>query len=160
MDAGNVRKLKSKDGQIFEVDEKCLEISKLLKGLANDFPEPDDELPINEVEGKVLSKIIEYMKEYQTEKPKEIPKPLPNSDLKPILSKFDYDYIMPLSLEECIDLVNAANYLDIPELVNLTCARLASEMTNCSIEEAREKFGIKCDMTEEEIKEMDKYPLD
>ena len=160
MDSGTVRKLKSKDGQIFEVEEKCLELSKLLKGLANDFPEPTDELPINEVEGKVLTKIIEYMKQYQTEKPKEIPKPLPGPDLKPVLSQWDYDYIMPLSLEECIDLVNAANFLDISDLVNLASARLAYEMINCTIEEAREKFGIKCDMTEEEIKEMDKYPLD
>ena len=160
MDSSNVRKLKSKDGQTFDLEEKYFELSKLLKGLATDFPDPNSELPINEVDGKVLSKIIDYLKHYETEKPKEIPKPLPSSDLKPILSKFDYDYITPLSLEECVDLVNAANYLDSPELVNLTCARLASEMINCSIEEAREKFGIKCDMTEEEIKEMDKYPLD
>ena len=160
MEEAAVRKLKSKDGKIFEVEEKCFEMSKLLKGLVNDFPEPEAELPINEVDGKILEKIIEYLKHYTTEKPKEIPKPLPGPDLKPILSQFDYDYITPLSLEECIDLVNAANYLDIAELVNLSCARLASEMINCPIEEAREKFGIKCDMTEEEIKEIDKYPLD
>ena len=160
MDAGTVRKLKSKDGKIFELEEKYLEMSNLLKVLANDFPNPEDVLPINDVEGKILSKIIDYMVQYQTEKPKEIPKPLPNSDLKPILSKFDYDYIMPLTLEECIDLVNAANYLDIPELVNLACARLASEMINCGVEEARAKLGIIPDMNEEEIKEIDKFPLD
>ena len=62
-------------------------------------------------------------------------------------------------MEDCIVLVNAANYFDIPELVNLACARLASEMINCSIDEAREKFGIKSDFTEEELQEMDKYPL-
>ena len=160
MDASTVRKLKSKDGQIFEVEEKYFGISKVIKGLANDYPEPESELPLIEVEAKELTKIIEYMKHYETEKPKEIPKPLPSSDLKPLISQFDYDFIMPLSLSECIDLVNAANYLDIPELVSLTCARLASEMINCSVEEAREKFGIKSDMTEEEMNEMDKYPLD
>ena len=31
---------------------------------------------------------------------------------------------------------------------------------NAEIEEARKKFGIECDMTEEEIAEIDKYPLD
>ena len=35
-------------------------------------------------------------------------------------------------------------------------AKLAHEMCNCETEEAREKFGIECDMTEEEIKRMEK----
>ena len=160
MEVNVVRKLKSKDGQIFEVDEKCFAKSSVLKGLVNDFPDAESELPTNEVDGKTLSIVIEYLKHYEKEEPKDIPKPLPSADLKPILSKWDYDYISPLSLETCIDLVNAANYLGINELVNLTSARLASEMINCSIEEARAKFGIFPDMTEEEMAEYDKYPLD
>ena len=160
MESDNVRKIKSADGQVFDIEEKCLEMSKVLKGLANDFPNPEDELPTNEVDGKNLAKIIDYLKHYETEKPKEIPKPLPSGDLKPVISEWDYNFITPLSLEECVELVNAANFLDIIELVNLTSARLASEMLNCTVEEARDKFGIKCDMTEEEVKEYDKYPLD
>ena len=160
MDGGIKRKIRSNDGKIFELDQKCLEKSKVLKNLANDFQDPDTELPTNEVDGKNLEKIIEFLEHYQTEEVKEIPKPLPSGDLKQILAKWDYDYIMLLSLEECIDLVNAANYLDIQELVNLTSARIASEMINCSIEEARAKFNIVPDMTEEEMKEYDKYPLD
>ena len=160
MDSGITRKIRSSDGKIFEIEENCLEMSKVLKNLANDFPEAEAELPTNEVDGKNLAKIIEFLKHYETGKPKEIPKPLPNADLKNILDKWDYDFISPLSLEECIELVNAANFLDIPDLVNLASARLASEMLNCSVEEAREKFGIVCDMTEDEIKEINKFPLD
>ena len=160
MESNNVRKIKSKDGQIFEVEEKCLGKSTVLKGLINDFPDPEAELPTNEVDGKTLSIVIEFLKHYVDSEPKEIPKPLPSADLKPILDKWDFDYISPLSLETCIDLVNAANYLGINELVNLTSARLASEMINCPIEEARAKFGIVSDMTEEEMAEYDKYPLD
>ena len=64
------------------------------------------------------------------------------------------------SLEDVVNLVNAANYLDISDLINLASARLASEMINCPVEEARKKFGIKTDMTEEEKAEYDKYPID
>ena len=135
-------------------------MSKVLKDLVNDFPEPEKELPVNEVEGKCLERIIDYLKHYETERPKEIPKPLPSPDLKQVVSEWDYNYINPLKLEEVVDLVNAANFLDIPDLVNLSSAKLASEMINCPVEEAREKFGIKCDMTEEEKAEYDKYPLD
>ena len=159
MDSG-LRKLKSQDGKIFEVDEKCLSNSKFFKDLMNDFPDPSQEIEINQVDGKTLEKIIEYLKHYETEKPKDIPKPLPNSDLKPLLNDWDYKFISPLSLDECIDLVNGANFLDIGDLVTLAAAKLASEMLVGTVEEARAKFGIVPDMTEEEMKEYDKYPLD
>ena len=29
-------------------------------------------------------------------------------------------------------------------------------MCNCEVEDAREKFGIECDMTEEEVKRIDR----
>ena len=160
MDEAVKRKIKSNDGIVFEVDVQSLELSKVLKDLAGDFPDPEAELPTNEVDGKTLEKIVEYLVHYKKDKPKEIPKPIPNPDLKPILEKWDYDFITPLSLEVVVDLVNAANFLNIPDLVNLCCVRMASEMTNCTIEEARAKFGIVSDMTEEEKAEMDKYPLD
>ena len=54
-------------------------------------------------------------------------------------------------MQEIIDLINAANALDIKELVTLCSTRLASEMMNCSIEEVRQKFGIVADMTQEEM---------
>ena len=160
MDESNVRKLKSSDGKTFEVNEKILSTSKFFKDLINDYPQPDQEITINQVDGKNLEKIIEYLKHYETEKPKEIPKPLPNNDLKSILSEWDYNFINPLSIADLIDLINAANFLDIGDLVSLTAAKLAAEMLTGTIEEVREKFGIKCDMTEEEIAEVDKYPLD
>ena len=160
MDEANVRKLKSSDGKVFEVNEKILNTSKFFKELIIDYPQPDQEITINQVDGKNLEKIIEFLKHYENEKPKEIPKPLPNNDLKSILSEWDYNYINPLSIADLIDLINASNFLNIDDLVALTAAKLAAEMLTGTIEEVREKFGIKCDMTEEEIAEVDKYPLD
>ena len=65
-----------------------------------------------------------------------------------------------MTLDEGINLINAANYLEINGLINILAAKLAHEMCNCEVEEARRKFGIEGDMTEEEIAEYDKYPLD
>ena len=52
--------------------------------------------------------------------------------------------------------------LTICKLMDLLISQLQTchEMCNCDIEEARVKFGIECDMTDEEIAEIDKYPLD
>ena len=155
----NILKLKSSDEKIFEIDEICLKRSNFFMSL-KDILNLNEEIDIKNVDSKTLYKIIDYLKHYQNEEPKFIPKPLPGPDLKPILGEWDYNYIIPISLEESIDLVNAADYLGIRGLVNLTSARLASEMINCPIEEARAKFGIVPDMTEEEMAEYDRYPLD
>ncbi len=152
-------KLKSKDGEKFEVGENCLDRSKLFIEF-KDIWNLEQEIMIKGVDGKTLSKVIEYLKYHVNEEPKEIPKPLPGPDLKPILSEWDYNYISPPPLEDVVNLVNAGNYLDISDLINLASARLASEMINCPVEEARKKFGIKTDMTEEEKAEYDKYPID
>ena len=155
-----LRKLKSEDGQIFEVEESILSVSKYLKDLIDLYPDIDNEINVNQVDGKNLSKIIEYLKHYENSKPKEISKPLTNSDLKPILPSWDYNFINSLSLEECIDLANAATHLHINGLIELSTAKLASEMLNGTVEQVREKFGIKSDMTEDEMKHFEKYKLD
>ena len=156
-----LRKLKSEDGQVFEVEESFLVKSKYFKDLINDYyPDPDQEININQIDGKNLSKIIEYLKHYEYEKPKDIPKPLVTSDLKSILPEWDYNFINSLSLEECIELANAATYLYVNGLINLSTAKLASEMLNGPIEQVREKFGIKSDMTEDEMKKFEQYKLD
>ena len=105
---------------------------------------------------------------YKDKEPKEIPKPFPERTdeefFKGIVNNDDndatYNYLKKLDIEAAINLVNAANYLQIDGLINLLAAKLAHEMCNCEVEEARKKFGIECDMTEEEIAEYDKYPLD
>ena len=153
-------KLKSSDGKVFEVNDKIVSLSKFLKDIIDNNRELKQEITINQVDGKNLEKIIEYLKHHEIEKPKKLPKPLPSSDLKSILSEWDYNFINPFSIGESIDLINAANFLSIEDLVSLVSAKLASEMMTGSMDEIREKFGIKADMTEEEMQYNDKYPLD
>ena len=124
-----------------------------------------EEIILNEVDAKNLDLIIQYLEHYKDMEPKEIPKPFPERTdeefLKGILNdEWTYNYLTNQSLEDLINLVNAANYLQIDGLINIIAAKLAHEMCNCTFEEARQKFGIECDMTEEEIAEIDKYPLD
>ena len=159
------KKLKSSDNVVKEVEIDLLMKSKLLKGLIEDYQGDDEEIPLNEVDAKNLDLIIEYLTHYKDMEPKEIQKPFPERTdeefLKGILNdEWTYKYLTNQSLEGLINLVNAANYLQIDGLINIIAAKLAHEMCNCEVEEARKKFGIECDMTEEEIAEIDKYPLD
>ena len=159
------KRLRSSDNVVKEVDSGLLMKSKLLKGLIEDYQGDDEEIPLNEVDGKNLELILSYLEHYKEMDPKEIPKPFPERTddefLKGILNdQWTFDFVQGISLEDHINLVNAANYLQIDGLINIIAAKLAHEMCNCEVEEARKKFGIECDMTEEEIAEIDKYPLD
>ena len=153
-------KLITSDNATREVDvnllKKCISLKDNQGG---------EEVILNEVDAKNLDLIIQYLEHYKDMEPKEIPKPFPERTdeefLKGILNdEWTYNYLTNQSLEDLINLVNAANYLQIDGLINIIAAKLAHEMCNCDIEEARVKFGIECDMTDEEIAEIDKYPLD
>ena len=164
MESGEV-KLKSSDGKIFEVPIDILQKSKLFADINQSDEDEENEIELKEVDGKNLERIIEYLKHYKDIEPKEIPKPFPertdDAFLRSILNDdWTFDYIQSMTLDEAINLINAANYLQIDGLLNILAAKLAHEMCNCDGEEARRKFGIEGDMTEEEIVEYDNYPLD
>ena len=157
-------KLKTSDNIIKEVDSNILMKSKLLDNLLKDFNE-EELFSLPDVDSKYLELVIKYLEHYKDFEPKEVPKPFPERTdeefMKGILNdQWTYDYLTNQTLEELINLINAADYLQIEGLINIIAAKLAHEMCNCEVEEARKKFGIECDMTEEEIAEIDRYPLD
>ena len=158
-------KLKSIDNQIFEVPVDICYKAKLISNIVDQASDDDSIIFLRQINGKFLKKILDYLEHYKDFDPKEIPKPFPEKTddefLRGILNDdWTFDYLQQFSLEEIIELTNEADYLEIQGLLDILGAKLANEMCNCEIEEARQKFGIECDMTEEEIAEIDQYPLD
>ena len=156
----NIVKLISSDNVEKEVDLDLLKKSKLLENCSE-----DEVIPLKEIDSKNLDLIIMYLEHYKNMEPKEIPKPFPERTddefLRGILNDdWTFDFLKNFSIEDAVSLVDAANYLQIEGLINILAAKLAHEMCNCEIEEARQKFGIEGDMTEEEIAEIDSYPSD
>ena len=161
----NKVKLKSIDNKIYKVPVDILQKVKLISDFVDQASEENKIIFLREVEGKFLEKIIDYLNHYRDFEPKTIPKPFPertdDNFLRSILNdEWTFDFLQQFTLDESISLVNAADYLEIDGLLQILAAKLAHEMCNCEIEEARQKFGIECDMTEEEIAEIDRYPLD
>ena len=161
----NKVKLKSIDNKIYKVPVDILQKVKLISDFVDQASEENKIIFLREVEGKFLEKIIDYLNHYRDFEPKTIPKPFPertdDNFLRSILNdEWTFDFLQQFTLDESISLVNAADYLEIDGLLQILAAKLAHEMCNCEVEEARQKFGIECDMTDEEIAEIDKYPLD
>ena len=162
MEGKNV-KLMSSDGKIYEVPDTILKKSNLLKELTTD--NEGEVITLKEVNEECLKRIIEYLYHYKDFEPKEIPKPFPEitdaNFLRSILNdEWTFNYLNNLSIEDTIDMINASNYLQIDGLIKLLSAKLGYELSNCSVEEAKQKFRVGDDLTPEEIEEFDKYPLD
>ena len=154
-------KLKSIDNKIYEVPIDILRKVKLISGLVEQASDEGKIILLREVEGNQLEQILKYLKHYKNFEPKKIPKPFPERTdekfLKGILNdEWTFNFIQSLSLDEAISIVNGAHYLRIKGLLRILAAKLSYEMCNCNVEEAREKFGIECDMTEEEIERIDR----
>ena len=153
-------KLKSSDGKLYEVPYDVIKKSKLLENSNED----ENIILLNEIDSKNFDLVLKYLNHFKDKEPKEIPKPFPertDEEFFRSILEDDWTYnFLQMSIEDAISLVNAADFLQLDGLINLLAAKLAHEMCNCEVEEARRKFGIECDMTEEEIEEYDKYPLD
>ena len=153
MEGKNV-KLMSSDDKIYEVPDTILKKSTLLKELTTD--NEGEVITLKEVNEECLKRIIEYLYHYKDFEPKEIPKPFPeNCDanfLRSILNdEWTFNFLNNLSIEDTINMVNASNYLQIDGLTNLLSAKLAYELINCSVEEAKQKFQIPDDFPPNKI---------
>ena len=157
----STRKVITSDNKSYELSPEQYHQIGLIKSAVEDYPDPDQEIPLNEVASKEFDRIFEFLKHYEDgHKLKEIPQPLPGPDLKMVLDDWEYNFISGIEMKDVIDLINAANHLNIESLITLCSVRIAARMLEGTVEEVRDYFGIKADMTEDELKEHDKFPLD
>lgn len=75
-------------------------------------------------------------------------------DTAAVMSPWDQKFLDSLDLPTIIELTKAANYLNIPLLLDLACRMIAKEMTGLSAKELRIKFGLPSDYTPEEEAKM------
>ena len=150
-------KLKSIDNKIFEVPIDILKKVNFISGIVEQASEEKKIILLREVESKDFEKILDYLNHYKNFEPKKIPKPFPertdDTFLRKILNDdWTFNFLKQFTLDETISIVNCANYLEIEGLTNILSAKLAHEMCNCDIEEARRKFEIEPDEdTDEEF---------
>ncbi|GFP96601.1 skp1-like protein 1a [Phtheirospermum japonicum] len=103
----------------------------------------DNVIPLPNVTGKILSKVIEYCKRHAEDKPSS------DEDVK----GFDADFVK-VDQATLLDLILAANYLNIKSLMDLTCQTVADMIKGKTPEEIRKTFNIKNDFTPEEEEEV------
>ena len=156
--------LVSNDGQGFHVTREALRYSNLIRTMLNDDEDDEDSdcdctgesIPITNVDGKTLALVVRWMtyhvenKDVYTGGRPNIPKPLLSSNLSHFLCEWDTAFLTSMENEMLFNMVIAANYLDVPILLDICCAAVASKLTGKSAEEIRQEFNIVNDFTPEE----------
>ena len=148
----------SEGNQKIQIDPKSAERSLLLKRIMEDFNQKED-IPIEGIKYNILKKVVEYLVHYKDKEPSKIPKPIPTSDLKDVIDEWDFNFINGIDLDSVFDLINAANYMDISSLLELSWSKIASLMKGKSPVEIRAMFNIECSLTEDELKEYEEYQI-
>uniref|UniRef100_A0A453M741 SKP1-like protein n=5 Tax=Triticinae TaxID=1648030 RepID=A0A453M741_AEGTS len=154
--------LKSSDGEEFQVEEAVAMESQTIRHMIEDDC-ADNGIPLPNVDSKILSKVIEYCKKHVQASPKPADSgaaadassststaaAAPAEDLK----SFDAEFVK-VDQATLFDLILAANYLNIKELLDLTCQTVADMIKGKTPEEIRKTFNIKNDFTPEEEAEI------
>jgi len=142
--------LKSLDDETFEVDPEVANMSETIKNLIEDAATENDVIPLPNVTGKDLSKVIDYCKfKVNAKKTNGDGATMSEEEVK----AWENDFVK-VDQGTLFQLILAANYLNIKELLDLTCFTVASMIRGKSPEEIRKAFNIKNDFTPEEEEEV------
>ena len=91
-----------------------------------------------------------YCQHYQDKQPYEIQRPLPSNNLEGVVEKWDEEFINIGDTRELLELVIAADYLEIGELKRLGEAKIATYLKGKTTQQMREFLGIQNNYTPEE----------
>ena len=143
----------SSDEVAFPVSKSILQMSGLIASIYDEGENEDKTFPILGVDSSTMKKVIEFCEHYQVEAMSEIAKPIQTNDFSKLVPEW-YNEFTNIEYTLLFQIVEAANYMDIPPLMNLICAKIASMIKDKSIEQIRETFSIENDLTPEEEEKM------
>ncbi|CAE6076840.1 unnamed protein product [Arabidopsis arenosa] len=138
--------LQSCDGESFQVEEAVAVQSQTIAHMVEDDCVGDG-IPVSNVTGAILSKVIEYCK-------KHVVADSATEESIDELKKWDAEFMRAMEQSTLFDVILAANYLNIKDLLDLGCQTVADMITGKNPDEIRALFGIRNDFTPEEEEEI------
>ena len=139
----------SNDNVIFTVPAPVANLSIFIKTITtetDDFTienEEIDPIPILRVNSKVLSIVIEFMQYYHTQPMLTIEKPLITPHIGDVVQGWYASFIEKVKNKDMLyDIINAANYMHIQPLLELSCAMTALIIREKSISDIHQELYI------------------
>ncbi|KAG8789529.1 hypothetical protein FRC12_013419 [Ceratobasidium sp. 428] len=119
---------------------------------SQDEPASEEPIPVPNVSSSVMRKVLEYC-EYHRSDPLPSQRHSDNNDPRrrqvAEIGEWDQKFIQ-VDQEMLFEIILAANYLDIPDLLDVGCKTVANLTKNKTPEEIRKLFNIVNDFTPEE----------
>lgn len=112
-------KVITQDNETIELDMDTACEMVLLKNLVEDLGESSETIPLHNVASKAFNKILEYFKDKESEA-----------------------YFYDMDRDFLFEVILAANYLDIQDLLDKGCKRVADMIKDKPAEEIKEILGI------------------
>jgi len=149
--------LTSQDQQSIDVDVEVIKQSKIVSQMMSDLGEDTqmDALPIPNVNSAILKKVIEWCNKHKEDQPDEESEGGARTGSDNNLPKWDTEFLK-VDQGTLFEIILAANYLDIPKLLDYACITVADQIRGKSPEEIRKHFNIKNDFNDEEMERIKK----
>lgn len=143
--------LSSSDGEDIHVDKDVAERSLLIKNMVGDLGEEamTEAIPIPNVNAAVLKKVIEWCQHHRADPPAPAEDDSDSRKKTTDIEEWDQKF-MQVDQEMLFEIILAANYLDIKQLLDVGCKTVANMIKGKSPEEIRKTFNIQNDFTPEE----------
>lgn len=155
-----------------EVSRHVFGHSKLITELLEEDDEEVPEIILDKINKETFLKVLEFAKNNWNKDEEEISKPLPSILEEDITDKYNIEFVKSLvpdvkdrdltseDTKMLREVLEAANYLIMNNLLHLTAAKAASIIRGKSSEQIRLMFGLEDDLTDEEkerIREENKW---
>ncbi|XP_026429511.1 SKP1-like protein 4 [Papaver somniferum] len=152
--------LKSADDKEFEVEESIVMLSETIKHMIEDDCAGDG-IPLPNVTSDVLEKVIEFLKKHGPAMEylygpdgKIVKDEIDEEEFNKVAAKlmqFDQEFIDGLESDQVLfDLIFAANYLGIRNLMECTCQVVAGKLREMTPEQVRAYLRIENDYSPEQ----------
>ena len=116
--------------------------------LLKDMLEEKDDIYAEEIElptitSEMMQLVIQYCAHFDYVKDPYIEYPLKSNVLSQVLEdRWEADFVTSLSQEKVISLLQAANYLNIPALFEVCCARIAADFRGKSFDSVKKDYAL------------------
>eukprot|EP00347_Sterkiella_histriomuscorum_P015683 403356090 len=159
MESLSVLKLESKDKQIVEVDRRICQMSELINDTIEINQGTEEAIPIHEYSADTLKLVAQFCELAGYENKDFVKRPV--LDLVNVYkNEWETKFFEELSHEQLFELVEAANFLNMPKLVDGCCAKIAVIFKTAAEKELTERYGPDFKLSQEEEDQLkEEYPF-
>lgn len=149
--------IQTSEGVVHSVDRDLLKSSSLFELMFEGYENDGSVIPLEGIDDTTFQLVCKYLKNNQGKIIPEIECPIRAKSFDKIkgIAEHDAEFISGITQVQLYSLASAANYLGIPSLMKLCCARIALEMRGKTWQELEAEYDIEGGISDSMKKRMD-----